>query len=91
MPNNVIMGYECLLAGLPDLKAGGEKAPHGTTSSVGDPAEAMKIGFVRVNRFGENTYNEFIAALTALKGQGATAYGISRVRHNSVAKQSPLP
>ena len=59
-----------------------KKAPHGTTSSVGDPAEAMKIGFVRVNRFGENTYNEFIAALTALKGQGATAY-IVDLRENS--------
>ena len=26
-------------------------------------AKGQKIGFVRVNRFGENTYNEFIAAL----------------------------
>ena len=33
-----------------------------------------KIGFVRVNRFGENTYDEFIAALATLKGQGATSY-----------------
>ena len=33
-----------------------------------------KIGFVRVNRFGENTYDEFIAALASLKGQGATSY-----------------
>lgn len=33
-----------------------------------------KIGFVRVNRFGENTYSEFISALATLKGQGATSY-----------------
>lgn len=33
-----------------------------------------KIGFIRVNRFAENTYNEFIAALASLKGQGASAY-----------------
>ena len=59
-----------------------KKAPHGTTSSVGDPAEAMKIGFVRVNRFGENTYDEFIAAMASLKGQGATAY-IVDLRENS--------
>ena len=59
-----------------------KKAPHGTTSSVGDRAEAMKIGFVRVNRFGENTYDEFIAAMASLKGQGATAY-IVDLRENS--------
>ena len=41
-----------------------------------------KIGFVRVNRFGENTYDEFIAALASLKGQGATAY-IVDLRENS--------
>ena len=41
-----------------------------------------KIGFVRVNRFGENTYNEFMSALTSLKGQGATAY-IVDLRENS--------
>ncbi len=41
-----------------------------------------KIGFVRVNRFGENTYDEFIAALASLKAQGATAY-IVDLRENS--------
>lgn len=41
-----------------------------------------KIGFVRVNKFGENTYNEFMAAMTNLKGQGATAYIID-LRENS--------
>jgi carboxyl-terminal processing protease len=41
-----------------------------------------KIGFVRVNRFGENTYDEFISAMASLKGQGATAY-IVDLRENS--------
>ena len=41
-----------------------------------------KIGFVRVNRFGENTYNEFISAMASLKGQGATSY-IVDLRENS--------
>ena len=45
-------------------------------------AKDRKIGFVRVNRFGENTYNEFIAAMASLKGQGATAY-IVDLRENS--------
>ena len=45
-------------------------------------AKGIKIGFVRVNRFGENTYDEFIAALASLKGQGATAY-IVDLRENS--------
>ncbi len=59
-----------------------KKAPQNATSVFGDPAEAMKIGFVRVNRFGENTYDEFIAAMASLKGQGATAY-IVDLRENS--------
>ncbi len=41
-----------------------------------------KIGFVRVNKFGETTYNEFITALTKLKAEGATAY-IVDLRENS--------
>lgn len=41
-----------------------------------------KIGFVRVNRFGENTYDEFISAMAALRGQGATSY-IVDLRENS--------
>ena len=45
-------------------------------------AKDKKIGFVRVNRFGEKTYDEFIAALASLKGQGATAY-IVDLRENS--------
>ena len=44
--------------------------------------EAVKIGFVRVSRFAEKTYDEFIAALATLKGQGATSYIID-LRENS--------
>ena len=44
--------------------------------------KGQKIGFVRVNRFGENTYDEFIAAMASLKGQGATSY-IVDLRENS--------
>ena len=55
------------------------KAPQKSADFSGIP---QKIGFVRVNRFGENTYDEFIAALASLKGQGATAY-IVDLRENS--------
>lgn len=41
-----------------------------------------KIGFVRVNKFGENTYAEFINALAELKAQGASSY-IVDLRENS--------
>ena len=41
-----------------------------------------KIGFVRVSRFAEKTYDEFIAALATLKGEGATSYIID-LRENS--------
>lgn len=41
-----------------------------------------KIGFVRVNKFGENTYREFLTALAELKVQGATRY-IVDLRENS--------
>ena len=44
--------------------------------------EAVKIGFIRVSRFAEKTYDEFIAALGTLKGQGATSYIID-LRENS--------
>ena len=47
-----------------------------------DANNGEKIGFVRVNRFGENTYDEFIAAMASLKGQGATSY-IVDLRENS--------
>lgn len=40
------------------------------------------IGFVRVNKFGESTYNEFISALADLKKDGATSY-IVDLRENS--------
>lgn len=41
-----------------------------------------KIGFIRVNKFGETTYKEFISALAELRGKGATAYIID-LRENS--------
>lgn len=41
-----------------------------------------KIGFVRVNKFGETTYKEFIAALADLKAQGAGSF-IVDLRENS--------
>ena len=44
--------------------------------------EVVKIGFIRVSRFAEKTYDEFIAALATLKGQGATCYIID-LRENS--------
>ncbi|MCQ2345469.1 MAG: S41 family peptidase [Paludibacteraceae bacterium] len=40
------------------------------------------IGFVRVNKFGDNTYNEFLSALTQLRAQGAKSY-IVDLRENS--------
>jgi len=41
-----------------------------------------KIGFVRANKFGENTYDEFISALATLRSQGAEGY-IVDLRENS--------
>lgn len=41
-----------------------------------------KIGFIRVNKFGEKTYNEFISALATVRSQGAEAY-IVDLRENS--------
>lgn len=41
-----------------------------------------KIGFIRVNKFGETTYREFISALAELRAQGATEY-IVDLRENS--------
>ncbi len=60
------------------IEARGDKAK-------GDEArgdEAVKIGFIRVSRFAEKTYDEFIAALATLKGQGSTSYIID-LRENS--------
>ena len=44
--------------------------------------KGQKIGFVRVNKFGETTYKEFITALADLHAQGATSY-IVDLRENS--------
>ena len=41
-----------------------------------------KIGFIRVNKFGETTYKEFISALAELRSQGASEY-IVDLRENS--------
>jgi carboxyl-terminal processing protease len=46
------------------------------------PTSKSKIGFVRVSRFAENTYNEFITALSELRSQGANTYIID-LRENS--------
>ena len=43
---------------------------------------AGKIGFVRVNKFGETTYKEFITALAELRAKGADRY-IVDLRENS--------
>ena len=43
---------------------------------------APQIGFVRVNKFGETTYNEFMTALSKLKSEGAKSY-IVDLRENS--------
>ena len=60
----------------------GEIPVHSVDAKFIIEEKGQKIGFVRVNRFGENTYNEFIAALASLKGQGATSY-IVDLRENS--------
>ncbi|MBP5659451.1 MAG: S41 family peptidase [Paludibacteraceae bacterium] len=48
-----------------------------------EPAgDKAKIGFIRVNKFGETTYKEFITALAELRSQGAKKY-IVDLRENS--------
>lgn len=47
-----------------------------------DGGTINKIGFVRVNKFGEGTYQEFLSALSYLRSQGATSYIID-LRENS--------
>ena len=44
--------------------------------------DGHKIGFVRANKFGENTYDEFISALATLRSKGAEGYIID-LRENS--------
>ena len=50
--------------------------------SKGERLKKDKIGFVRVNKFGETTYKEFITALAELHAKGATKY-IVDLRENS--------
>ncbi|MBR4706129.1 MAG: PDZ domain-containing protein [Paludibacteraceae bacterium] len=45
-------------------------------------SHGKKLGFIRVNKFSETTYKEFITALADLKAKGATAY-IVDLRENS--------
>ncbi len=45
-------------------------------------ANGENIGFVRVNKFGESTYSEFLSALASLRAEGATSY-IVDLRENS--------
>ena len=52
------------------------------TPTTNDKRPTTKIGFVRVNKFGETTYREFLTALAELKAQGATCY-IVDLRENS--------
>ena len=52
------------------------------TPTTNDQRTTNKIGFVRVNKFGETTYKEFITALANLDAQGATSY-IVDLRENS--------
>lgn len=47
-----------------------------------DSPNGQKIGFIRVNKFGETTYREFISALAELHSKGATRYIID-LRENS--------
>ena len=51
-------------------------------SDKGTKDKVQRIGFVRVNKFGETTYREFITALAELKAQGASSY-IVDLRENS--------
>ena len=53
-----------------------------TIEPVGNQQTSSKIGFVRVNKFGETTYREFLNALADLRKQGATRYIID-LRENS--------
>ena len=46
------------------------------------PAGKHKIGFIRVNKFAETTYREFITALAELRSEGADRYIID-LRENS--------
>ena len=45
-------------------------------------SQGLKLGFIRVNKFGETTYREFISALAELTSKGATRFIID-LRENS--------
>ena len=56
--------------------------PKKDTPNAKNAKPTTAIGFIRVNKFGESTYDEFIAALAKLRSQGAEAY-IVDLRENS--------
>ena len=60
----------------------GDIPMHSVTAKFIIPRDKEKIGFVRVDKFGEKTYDEFIRALAQLKAEGATSY-IVDLRENS--------
>ncbi|MCQ2346717.1 MAG: S41 family peptidase [Paludibacteraceae bacterium] len=60
----------------------GDIPMHSVTAKFIIPRDKEKIGFVRVDKFGEKTYDEFIRALAQLKSEGATSY-IVDLRENS--------
>ena len=60
----------------------GDIPVHSVDASFIIEAKTKKIGFIRVNKFGETTYKEFISALAELRSQGATEY-IVDLRENS--------
>lgn len=61
-----------------------------TIEPIGQNSQnTWKIGFVRVNKFGETTYREFLNALADLRKQGATRYIID-LRENSGGYMSRL-
>ena len=52
------------------------------TPTTNDKRQTTKIGFIRVNKFGETTYREFLTALAELHSKGATKF-IVDLRENS--------
>lgn len=73
-------------AGAPDLLyytvTRGDIPVHSVDAKFIIENKGEKIGFVRVNKFSETTYNEFISALAELRSEGASSYIID-LRENS--------
>lgn len=60
----------------------GDIPVHAVDASFIIEKNGKKLGFVKVNKFSETTYDEFISALAKLKKEGAEAY-IVDLRENS--------